>query len=258
MAEDAGGLAEELRAIFGVTAATISIVAPVNHARLLEMILRTAAHVIKARAGSLLLVDEQAQELVFEVATAEQLAQLKNLRVPLGDGIAGLVALTGQPMAIADAQSDPRHAREIALQTGYLPRSLLCVPLQFEDRVIGVIELLDKEGAAGVDASDMHALGLFASQAAVAIEQSRAQRSLAALVQELLGSVTRDGSSTEAVFERMNSFAQALQTDTAFLRALGLSQLVHEIAQSGEDATDACMTMLRGFAEYLRQQRCGR
>jgi GAF domain-containing protein len=256
MTQDLGGLADELRSIFSVSAATISIVAPVNHARLLELIVRTAAHVIKARAGSLLLVDESAQELVFEVATAEQLGQLKNLRVPLGEGIAGLVALTGQPMAVADAQSDPRHAREIALQTGYLPRSLLCVPLQYEDRVIGVIELLDKEGAAAFDASDMHALGLFANQAAVAIEQSRAQRSLAALVQELLGSVDRKGG-TAAVLERVNRFAEDLQDDPAFSRALQLSQVVHEIAQAGEEASTACLAMLRSFADYLRRQRNG-
>jgi GAF domain-containing protein len=253
--QDLGGLADELRSIFSVSAGTISIVAPVNHARLLEMIVRTAAHVIKARTGSLLLVDEAAQELVFEVATVEDLSRLKNLRVPLGEGIAGLVAMTGQPMAIADVQSDPRHAHDIARQTGYLPRSLLCVPLQYEDRVIGVLELLDKEGADGFDASDMHALALFAGQAAVAIEQSRAQQSLAALVQELLGSIGQGGGDTAAVLERVSSFAEDLQSDAAFQRALQISQVVHEIAQSGEEATAACLTMLRGFAEYLRAHR---
>src|SRR5207249_6819795 len=100
----------------------------------------------------------KAQDLVFEVATLGDVSELKNVRVPLGEGIAGLVALTGEPIAVSDAQSDPRHADEIARLTGYQPRSLLCVPLEFEDRVIGVIELLDKHGAADFDAEDMQAL----------------------------------------------------------------------------------------------------
>jgi GAF domain-containing protein len=247
----AEGLAEELRAVFGLSAATSSIAAPVSHARLLEMIVRTAAHVINARAGSLLLVDEAAQELVFEVATSEEVTDLKHVRVPLGEGIAGLVAATGQPMAVADAQNDPRHARDIAQQTGYLPRSLLCVPLQYEDRVIGVLELLDKQGAAVFDAADMHALGLFAGQAAVAIEQSQAQRNLAALLRELLGSLGDDS----ALQQRVARFASNLEHEATFRRAVEMAQLVHDVTQYGEDEAAACLAILRGFADYAHARR---
>lgn len=246
-------LAEELRAVFSLGAATSAISAPVSHARLLEMIVRTAAHVIRARAGSLLLVDETTQELVFEVATTEEVSDLKHVRVPLGEGIAGLVAMTGQPMAIADAQNDPRHAREIAEQTGYLPGSLLAVPLQYEDRVIGVLELLDKQGATAFDAADMHALGLFASQAAVAIEQSQAQRNLAALLRELLGSLG-DGSE-DSLQQRIRAFATDVEKDAAFRRAVEMAQLVHDVTHYGDDEAAACLAILRGFADYARARR---
>jgi len=249
---DTDRLAEQLRAIFGVTAATAAIAAPVGHRQLLEMIVRTAAYVIHARAASLLLIDETTQELVFEIATSEDVAELKNVRVPLGEGIAGLVAVTGQPLAVADAQADPRHAHEIAQQTGYLPRSLLCVPLEFEDRVIGVIELMDKQGAPVFDADDMQALSLFARQAAVAIEQSQVQRNLANLLRELLVSLGQTTAASDpSLRQRVDVWANELQADQEFRRSLELAVLVHEIAQQGDDESEACLAILRGFGGYL-------
>ena len=67
------------------------------------------------------------------------------------------------------------YATEIAQRIGYQPQSLLCVPLPFEDTVIGVLELLDKEGGAGFDDTDIHALSLFAAQAA-GVEMSWGQQ----------------------------------------------------------------------------------
>src|SRR5262249_23054286 len=148
------------------------IVAPGSYSKLLELIVATAAHVMHASRGSLFLVDESTQELVFEVALSEPIDQFKKLRVPLGRGIAGMVALTGQAMAIGDVATDPRHAAEIAQLTGYMPRNLVCVPLAYGDRIIGVIELLDKQDDAAFSPSDIETLTLFASQAAITIDQS--------------------------------------------------------------------------------------
>jgi GAF domain-containing protein len=247
----ADSLSEELRAAFRLTAAAGVLAAPTSHSSLLEMIVKTATRVIGARAGSLLLLDEATHELVFEVAATEDITQLKSVRVPLGQGIAGLVAMTGQPLAVADAQNDPRHASEIAGQTGYLPRSLLCVPLQYEAEIIGVLELLDKEGTPTFDANDMYTLGLFARQAAVAIEQSRAHRNLAALLRALLGSAATPGD----LAQRVSSFAAALETDATFRRSVELAALIHEIAQQGEDESQACLAILRDFADYTRALR---
>jgi GAF domain-containing protein len=248
----ADSLSQELRAAFSLTAVAGVLVAPTSHSSLLEMIVKTATRVIGARAGSLLLIDEATHELVFEVAATEDVTQLKSVRVPLGQGIAGLVAMTGQPLAVADAQNDPRHASEIAGQTGYLPRSLLCVPLQYEDEIIGVLELLDKEGTPTFDANDMYTLGLFARQAAVAIEQSRAHRNLAALLRELLGS---SAATAGDLAQRVSSFAATLETDATFRRSVELAALIHEIAQQGEDESQACLAILRGFADYTRALR---
>lgn len=130
--------AEELKDALTLAAGQIS--APVTHSRLLEMIVETAASVIPSRAASLFLIDQETEELIFEVALGPEAEEVRKFRVPLGQGIAGLVAVSGQPMAISDASSDPRQAADIAKSVGYTPGTILCVPLIHNEVVIGVLE----------------------------------------------------------------------------------------------------------------------
>ena len=244
--------AEDLREALTLAAATGAIAEPIARSRLSEMIVQTAAHVISARAGALFMVNEDAQELVFEVAIGAKAEEVRTFRVPLGHGIAGLVAASGQPMAVSDARSDPRQAADIAESVGYVPDSILCVPLFYEDQTIGVLELLDKEGAPSFSAADMEALGLFANQAAVAIEQSRIHRNLAALLGDAVESVAGRPDGEEEIPRRARAFAASVAEDPRFVRALDLARLVAEIASQGESETEACRTILGGFAAYLR------
>jgi GAF domain-containing protein len=244
-------VAADLRDALTIATTAGTIAAPVTHSRLLEMIVATAAHVIRARAAALFLIDEPAQELVFEVALGQKADQVRHYRVPLGHGIAGLVAQSGQPMAVSDAQVDPRHAADIAQSVGYVPRTILCVPLYYSDQIIGVIELLDKEGASSFSAADMEALGLFANQAAVAIEQSLTHRNLAALIGEVL--VSSGGAPGSDLRQRAQAFAiQVEDEDRSYRRALDLARLVQEVAWQGEHEFVACRAILRDFATYLR------
>ncbi len=254
--QDEAQLAADLRAALGTSTAATALTAPVALSQLLHMIVNTAAHVLAARGGSLLLVDEARQELTFEVSTADDLSTLQHIRIPLGQGIAGLVAVTGQPMAVEDAQQDPRHAAEIAAMTGYHPRSLLCVPLPYNDSVIGVLELLDKEGAEGFDANDLHALSLFARQAAVAIELSRTHRNLSALLRELLQSLG-DGPSSESghLVERVGALLDELQVEPTFLRVVELAELVRDVAGAGEAEANLCLAVLRDVAAFVHARR---
>ena len=247
--------AEELREVLTLAAAAGEIASPVAHSRLLEMIVETAAHVIPSRAASLFLVDEEAEELVFEVALGPEAAEVRKFRVPMGHGIAGLVAVSGQPMATSDARSDPRQAADIAKSVGYQPESILCVPLFYEEEVIGVLELLDREGAPSYSAADIATLGLFANQAAVAIEQSRNQGNLAALLGDVLGSLGElPDHRREGLLEDARSFAGGVQEDAAYRRALELARLVREISHRGEEEHASCRAILEGFAGYLRSR----
>lgn len=241
--------AESLRDALSIASTTGTIGSPVTHKRLLEMIVETAAHVISARAAALFLLDDERQELVFEVALGSKAEEVKRFRVPLGHGIAGLVAVSGQPMALSDAQTDPRLAADIAESVGYVPENVLCVPLFYEDEIIGVLELLDKEGASSFSAADVAALGLFANQAAVALQQSRTHQNLAALVGEI---VRAPGETVPREGER--AFAALAEEDPAYRRARALAELVQEIAAEGEDELEACASVLRAFARYLRRR----
>ena len=156
-------------------------------------------------------------------------------------------------MAVSNARNDPRQARDIAERVGYVPDSLLCVPLIYEDEVIGVLELLDKQGAPSFSAADMEALGLFAGQAAIAIEQSRIYRDLSALVGEALASLPGLGDERPGLLRQASAFTGHLQReDRSYHRARELAQLVRDIAAHGEGEAVACREILEGFARYLR------
>ena len=247
--------ADDLREAMTLAAAAGAISSPVGHSRLLDMIVQTAASVIPSRAASLFLVDEETEELVFEVALGSKADEVRKFRIPLGHGIAGLVAVSGQPMAVSDAAKDPRQAADVAESVGYAPESILCVPLVHEDEIIGVLELLDRDGAPSFNASDMQALGLFANQAAVAIEQSRAQGNLAALLGGVLGSIGgMPDHRREGLLEGTEPFVRGVEEDAAHRRALELAGLVREISHRGEEEFAVCRTILEGFARYLRSR----
>lgn len=245
-------LADELRHWLVTVATAGEITAPGDHSRLLDMILASAAHVIGSDSGALFLVDAENEEMIFASALGPKADEVRKLRIPLGHGIAGLVAVSGQPMAISDVSNDPRHASDIAEAVGLMPQSILGVPLFYDEQVIGVLELLDKRGASSFSPDDINQLSHFAEQAAVAIEQSRGQRDLTALVNAALRAWAAGGSSAPISAERVEQFTLAIERDAAYLRSLDLARLVNDITSHGDLATEACKVMLRGFLDYLR------
>ncbi|MGZ4818898.1 MAG: GAF domain-containing protein [Terriglobales bacterium] len=234
------------------------IAAPVAYSQLLEMIVRTASQVIDARAASLCLVDENAQELVFEVVQGEKSEELRKIRVPMGHGIAGLVAATGQAMATSDVRSDPRHAADVAHRVGYMPQSILAVPLFYADRVIGVLELLDKNGEGSFGAADIEILSLFANLAATAIQQSRAQTSVTSMLMQMLSAFSPVAPGRQQRIEKAAAaFAQEVD-DPLHRHAMEMAGLIHEIVHYGNSETAACRALLESFASYLRSRLAGR
>ena len=247
-------LATELRKVLVAAALAGTIAAPVSHSRLLEMIVEAAAQVINSQAASLFLLDDAHNELVFEVALGQKASEVRKFRVPLGHGIAGHVAATGQPTATSGG-TDPRQAREIAESVGYVPRTILCVPLFYSDRVIGVLELLDKADGTTFSMVDMQVLSLFANLAAVAVEQSRMRESISSVVADMV----LEASSSELTEARrrtiiagLRRLASDIADDQRYQRALGLARLVEEISRTGNRELEVCESILRSFAEYLR------
>jgi GAF domain-containing protein len=182
------------------------------HRELLQSIVEVARAIFGARASSIFLLDEENDELVFEAVTGEGEGDLIGQRFPSGTGIAGWVLVTRQPIVIEDVAEDPRFARELAESTGYVPQGLMAVPLLHEDRVLGVLEVLDRPQQVRFTLQEMELLGLFANQAAIALELlQRVRRAKSILAED-----------TEADVATVARVASVLDAAPAESRAAGL------------------------------------
>jgi transcriptional regulator with GAF, ATPase, and Fis domain len=237
-----------------LSAKAINIVlSPFTHSQLLETVVRTAAQVIRARSASLFLIDEETQNLIFEVAIGPAAQEVKKFRIPMGHGIAGIVAMTGQPMAIADAQQDERLAIDIATSVNYIPQNILCVPLFYNDCIIGALELLDKIDEASFRPFDMETLGLFANMAAVAIAQSQAYHDQQTFLASLLDSFGEmSAESKQQLSRKAFTFSNWMQGNSVNTTARELALLVHELLQFGEQEGEMCKNILQSFATGIR------
>ena len=104
-------------------------------------------------------------------------------------GIAGYVFTTGQPLALSEVERDARFGRGAAEATGYVPRSIVAVPLIDDRGSLGVLEVLDKRSSAAFSLRDIELASVFARQATVAIRASRVERDTATLLQATLASL---------------------------------------------------------------------
>ncbi|MGB3904618.1 MAG: GAF domain-containing protein [Anaerolineae bacterium] len=142
---------------------------------ILKRVMTGINEILHVEAGSLLLVDEAAKELEFKVTLHGRTEKLASVRLQLGQGIAGWVAEHGEPLLVDNVREDPRHDSQIAETIGFEARSILCVPLQVKDRVIGVIELINKLGK-GRDThftlDDLEMLTALAAPVALALENA--------------------------------------------------------------------------------------
>jgi len=200
-------VSDELRA-----AVAVGVLGSEDHYRaLLQSIVDVARAIFKAKASSILLLDEETDELVFEAAADEASEALIGKRFPSSTGIAGFVLVSRQPLVIEDVLSDPRFSRETAESTGFVPKGLMAVPLLHEERVLGVLEVLDRPQDKRFTLAEMELLGLFANQAAIALDLlQRARLAQAALKGEGdLGVVARVAESLERLRDEEDGSREA-------------------------------------------------
>jgi len=143
---------------------------------LLQSVVEVARAIFGAQASSIFLLDEENDELVFEAIAGPGAETLIGQRFPSSTGIAGWVLVTRQPIVIEDVTEDPRFAKDVAETTGYVPKGLMAVPLLNDERVLGVLEVLDRPQRTQFSLVEMDLLGLFANQAAIALDLLRRAR----------------------------------------------------------------------------------
>ena len=151
---------------------------------LLQSIVEVARAIFGARASSVFLHDEKTDELVFEAVSGEGAGELVGRRFPSSTGVAGWVLVTRQPLVIEELEQDPRFAREAAESTGFVPKGLMAVPLLHDERALGVLEVLDRPQQAAFSLKEMEVLGLFANEAAIALDLLQRAREARAVLEE--------------------------------------------------------------------------
>jgi len=242
------GLAQQLQNLIQAIEASGYAVLPRTDQELLESVVEAAASMLNAKAASIALVDEPAGELEFKVSYDQTGGHsVIGMRFPINQGIAGHVAMTGQPMAVSSVQEDARFNQDFAESTGYVPSAILAVPLLLREKVIGVMEVLDKNNAHSFSLQDIDLLTIFARQAAIAIDQAQLHNQLGlALTQGLLRLVeadTADGS--EQLIELLASAPQEIPSDLQ-----DLATLFGDIASLGSAERKACIQILEVFSQY--------
>jgi GAF domain-containing protein len=191
---------------------------------LLQSVVEVARAIFGAKASSIFLLDEEADELVFEAVAGEGAETLVGKRFPSSTGIAGWVLVTRQPLVMEDVTQDPRFGKEVAESTGYVPKGMMAVPLLHEERALGVLEVLDRPQRSQFSLVEMDLLGLFANQAAIALDLlRRARKAEAALdasgegagvVASLAGTLeTLEGERREAGLKLLASLEELLKSN---------------------------------------------
>ena len=148
-----------------------SIGSTANLHELLKQLVVLASTVTNAEVGSVMLLNDRAEYLTIEAAIGLNEEIVRSTRLPVGKSIAGYVAQTGEPLVVEDIEKDDRFKR--INQERYSSASLLCVPLTIKGKVLGVINMANKQSGNGFDKNDLRLLTTFASQAAVAVDDAR-------------------------------------------------------------------------------------
>jgi GAF domain-containing protein len=234
-----------------------------NQRDILQRAVEAAAKLVEAEAGALLLLDESSGYLVFEVAVGEKGPLLKGARLPIGEGIAGLVVQAGEPLIVNDAQQDPRVAREIDRQTGFTTRTILSVPVRFHDKTLGVLEAVNKGGARPFSNWDLLEFTSLANQVAIALENARLFRSHQEKIKRLrkqqeisalLNSTLNQSEIRKRAIEAATTLMDA-EAGSLLLLDEAAKELYFEVAlgEKGEGVREIRLKVGQGIAGYVAQ-----
>lgn len=189
----------------------------------MDLIVSAANRMLPVEAASVMLVDEHTGELYFEVAQGEKADEIREIRLKPGEGIAGIVATTGQSLIVNDPAGDARWSRQVSRETGFATRNLLTVPIVNQGRTEGVLQVINKRGRSGFTRRDRLWLEQVAKPMAAALENAR----LYAQVEQSAEALR----STTAIKERLESELQiAGGIQMSFLpRAMPSSQEPYDV-----------------------------
>jgi HD-GYP domain-containing protein (c-di-GMP phosphodiesterase class II) len=209
-------------------------------AEIKRLAVETATSCVGADAASLLLLDPETEELFFEASTGDKKARLKEIRLKPGEGIAGWVARRGGALIIDDVRNDKRFNANVDRVTGYETRSMIVVPVASKERMLGVLQAINKREGHFTD-DDLDMLATLANQVGTAIENALLyleQRETflgvtMAFAEALEKRDNYTGGHTRRVCEYSMAIARQMQLSEEQLKELHLSAILHDIGKIG-------------------------
>jgi len=209
-----------------------------NLDKLLNLIISETTTIMNADRTTLFLYNKETNELWSYIA---QELEIREIRLPVGKGIAGYVAKTGETVNIEDAYSDNRFDREIDRTTGFKTKSILCVPMfNLHKELLGVIQVLNKKEGIFTD-YDESLLKFIATQSAIAIENAKLyadlESLLSSLIKTLVATIDARDPVTSGHSERVARYALAIGKKMGLseneLKILEYSALLHDVGKIG-------------------------
>lgn len=144
-----------------------------NLDKVLESVMDVTTKAMQVEASSLVLIDEDTNELLFHVTEGEKAKIIKTIRMKEGEGIVGWVIKKEKPVLVNDVSKDKRFYKDADKKSGFITKSILCVPMCTADKCLGAIEVINKMNDEDFDDADIIFLEAISSQAAIAIENAK-------------------------------------------------------------------------------------
>lgn len=202
--------------------------------------IEAATRLMDAEAGSLLLVDKETEELFFELALGEKGEKLKEIRLKKGEGIAGWVAENRKPVIVHDVQSDPRFFKQADEKTTFVTKNMICVPVQTKDKVLGVLQAINKKHGS-FDEEDLNVFNVLANQVAIAVENANLYQELEetfygtamALADTIEKRDPYTGGHTKRVTNYSAAIGRAMGLSKKEIEDLKLAAILHDVGKIG-------------------------
>ncbi|MBT4268726.1 MAG: GAF domain-containing protein [Deltaproteobacteria bacterium] len=227
---------------------TLSRLSAILNSSLDQKIVRLRAmeavvELLECETGSLYLIDEETNELYFEVALGEKGDAVKEIRLKMGEGVAGWVAQEGKSDLVPDTAKDPRWASRVDEKSKFQTDNMITVSVKAKDKVIGVLQAINKLGGKKPTAADLRLLENLSDQVAIALENARLYEEQKILFRETAVAMAtaiekRDpytGGHTKRVCEYCLATAKYLELSPEMVEWLELAAILHDIGKIGVD-----------------------
>ncbi len=214
-----------------------------DHKEVRRRAMEAATQLMKAEVGSLLLIDEERNQLCFEVALGDKEETIKKITLNLGEGIAGWVAQNGDPLIINAPEKDLRFFKGVDERTEFKTRNIICVPVKVKERTIGVLEAINKKEGEDFNEEDLSLFTSLSDQVAIALDNARLYQELEEMFFQTAESLAdaiekRDpytGGHTQRVTTYSLATAKHLPLKPMEVKWLKISAVLHDIGKIGID-----------------------